>query len=83
MTEQELKETICRLFLDNDLGFPLSAETKLLDEGICDSLGLVQLVAEIESRHPDIRIQDQEITRDNFGTISAILRLIEDKRRAK
>ena len=38
-----------------------------------------KLVAEIEKRYPGVRIEDQEITRENFGTIEAILRFVKSK----
>jgi acyl carrier protein len=82
MTEQELKRIICNRFLQGDLDFPIGPDTYLLDEGICDSLGLVQLATEIERRCPGVYIDDQEITRESFGTIAAILRLIEQKQHA-
>lgn len=82
MTQDELKQIICVRFLNGDLTFPIDAETRLLDEGICDSLGLVQLASEIEKRCPAVRIQDQDITRDNFGTMAAILRLVAAKQSA-
>ena len=82
MTEQELKAIICNRFLQGDLQFPIDLDTRLLDEGICDSLGLVQLVGEIEKRYPGLIIEDQEITRDNFGSMAAIIRLVEKKRSA-
>ncbi|HYH42800.1 MAG TPA: acyl carrier protein [Burkholderiales bacterium] len=81
MTEQELKEIICNRFLQGDLDFPIDSTTCLLDEGICDSLGLVQLVVEIEKRCPGVHIEDQEITRTGFGTMAAILELIERKQK--
>lgn len=80
MTEQELRNIICDRFLQGDRQFPITAETYLVDEGICDSLGLVQLATEIENRCPGIFIEDQDITRERFGTIAAILRLIEQKK---
>ncbi len=82
MTEQELREIICNRFLQGDLQFPIDLDTHLLDEGICDSLGLVQIVAEIEKRYPGITIDDQEITRDNFGSMAAIIRLVKKKQAA-
>jgi acyl carrier protein len=71
--EREVREIICDKFLGGDAGFPIEADTKLLEEGICDSLGLVQIVSEIESRRPGLRIPDQDVTRENFGSIAAIL----------
>lgn len=72
MDEKALKDLICQRFLDGDTDFPLDADTRLLDEGICDSLGLVQLAGAIEKRLPGLKIQDQDITKENFGSIAAI-----------
>jgi hypothetical protein len=73
MEEKDVREMICKRFLGGDTAFPLSLETRLLEEGI---------VSEIESRHPKIRIADQEITRENFGSIGAILNYISRKQTA-
>ncbi len=81
MTETDLKAIICKKFLDGDTEFPVALDTNLLEEGICDSLGLVQLAGEIEKRVPGIKIKDQEITRDNFGSMRKILVLVDKKAR--
>jgi acyl carrier protein len=82
MDEQEVREIICHKFLDGDMEFPIEVETRLLEEGICDSLGLVQIVSEIESRYPALHILDQEVTRENFGSIAAILNYVARKQTA-
>ena len=73
VTESDLKFLVADLFLKGDRAYPLAADTDLLEEGICDSLGLVTLVTELERRHPGLRILDQDVTRANFGSIGAIL----------
>jgi acyl carrier protein len=80
--EREVREIICDRFLGGDTEFPIAADTRLLEEGICDSLGLVQLASEIESRNPSLRVPDQEITRENFGSIAGILGYVERRRAA-
>jgi acyl carrier protein len=80
--EREVREIICERFLGGDTEFPIAADTRLLEEGICDSLGLVQLASEIESRNPSLRVPDQEITRENFGSIAAILGYLARKQAA-
>jgi acyl carrier protein len=44
MSEADIKEITCALFLGGDTDYPIEADTDLLEEGICDSLGLAQLV---------------------------------------
>jgi acyl carrier protein len=80
--EIELKGIICDKFLGGDRGFPIDADTRLLEEGICDSLGLVQIVSELEGRVPSLRIPDQDVTRENFGSIAAILDYVSRRRAA-
>ncbi|MBF0624064.1 MAG: hypothetical protein HQL82_04580 [Magnetococcales bacterium] len=71
--ETSLKNMICDLFLDGDREFPLGADTALLQEGICDSMGLVRLAAALEAAAPGLRIDDQDITHDHFGSIRQML----------
>jgi acyl carrier protein len=82
MVESDLKALICKSFLDGDTDFPLALDTNLLEEGICDSLGLVRLAGKIEKQIPGIKIRDQEITRDNFSSMRKILAFVEKKARA-
>jgi acyl carrier protein len=82
MNETELIEIVRTRFLGGDSSFPIAADTKLLDEGVCDSLGLVQLAVEVESRCAGLRIPDQDITREHFGSVNAILNYIESRQEA-
>jgi acyl carrier protein len=79
MTEAALKTLVCDLFLGGDTSFPIDAATDLLGEGICDSLGLVQLAGDLEARVPGLRILDQEVTRENMGSLGAIAAFIAHK----
>jgi acyl carrier protein len=80
MTEQELKALICKKFLDGDTDYPIGLDTNLVEEGICDSLGLVQLAGKLQDKVAGLQIRDQEITRDNFGTMGRILAFVAKKR---
>ncbi len=53
----------------------------LLDLGVIDSLGFVELVEEVQTRY-GIAIEDVEITEENFGSIAAIAEFVERKRPA-
>jgi acyl carrier protein len=59
----------------------LSDSDGLLDLGIVDSLGFVELVEEIQERF-GIEVQDTEIIEENFGSVDAIVRFVETKRAA-
>ena len=70
MTEQELRELICHQFLQGDTDFPIERDADLLEEGICDSLGLVKLAAALEKRVAGLKVHDQEVNRENLGSIA-------------
>jgi acyl carrier protein len=40
-------------------------------------MGLVQIVAALESRFPGLRIQDQDVNRERMGSIAAIAAFVE------
>jgi acyl carrier protein len=58
----------------------LGDEDDLIDSGVVDSLGIFQLIAFLEERF-GIKIGDEEITPENFGTIAAIDRLVAARSR--
>ncbi len=52
-----------------------------LAEGAVDSLGIEQLVDHVEQVY-GVRLADEEIVRDNFGSLAALAALVDEKRRA-
>ncbi|HWB43354.1 MAG TPA: hypothetical protein VG500_18975 [Gemmatimonadales bacterium] len=57
---------------------PVPLEESLLDLGILDSFGVVELVSYIEG-HWSIQILDSEITKEKFGGVNKMARLIASK----
>jgi acyl carrier protein len=71
-----------RRFVIEDLHAPpqqLSTDSPLIETGIVDSLGIMHLVEFIESEY-GVKIEDEELVPENFGTIGAIAGLVEAKR---
>lgn len=56
----------------------LSADEDLLDSGMVDSIGLVQLVGFIEEKY-SITVSPEDLLPDNFASISAIANFISGK----
>jgi acyl carrier protein len=75
--EPQVRAVIVELFLGGDAAFPLGPETQLIEAGICDSMGLVQLAAALEQRFPGLRVDDQDVTHENLGSPLAIARFLE------
>jgi len=72
-----------RAFLVDELDVPsdvLDADYPLLANQVLDSLGLLQVVSFMESEC-DVQIEDEELVPENFGSINAMVALIEGKQR--
>jgi acyl carrier protein len=52
----------------------------LIESGVVDSLGIFQLIAFLEERF-GVKIGDEEITPEHFGTIAAIDQLVASRAR--
>lgn len=50
---------------------PLAAEDDLLGSGLVDSMGMMSLIAFIESRF-ELKVPPQDMTIENFMTVEAI-----------
>lgn len=73
-----------RLFLTDN--FPLSANgpslsgtDSLLETGVIDSVGVLELIQFVESRY-EIEIPDAEVLPENLDSIDAIVRYVTSKR---
>lgn len=66
-----------------DLGIEtLSEEDDLLEQGIIDSMGIMNVIAFMEENF-EIAVEDQEIVPDNFQTIKNMEQFIGQKRQAR
>ncbi len=50
----------------------------LLELGVIDSTGVVELVGEVEERY-GITVDDAEITEENFGSLAGLVAFVESK----
>lgn len=76
-------DDILKQFIINDLApelklGELGAEDPLIDSGVLDSMGIMALLAFIESKF-NIRVSDEELLPENFGTLSAVTRMVQRK----
>lgn len=62
----------------NDPGVALAGDAPLIEGGVIDSLGIIQLVKVIEE-HFGIEIDVEDVVEDNFATVDAITELVEGK----
>ena len=56
----------------------LADSDSLLELGVIDSTGVVELVGEVEERY-GITVDDAEITEENFGSLAGLVAFVESK----
>ena len=59
---------VAESFFGNE-GANIPLDLSLVEEGIVDSFGIIELVAFLESQF-DITVEDEDITNENFGSIN-------------
>nr|CRH07805.1 putative D-alanine--poly(phosphoribitol) ligase subunit 2 [Candidatus Magnetococcus massalia] len=74
MQEAEIR-TQLRRYLNDWGAVPQSDEDSLLDVGVLDSGGVVELVAFIESQF-EVELEPTMITEDNFSTIQSVAQMV-------
>jgi acyl carrier protein len=75
-------ETVKEFVIDNFLfgsAENLNNDTHLLDKGIIDSTGVLELVAFIEDNF-NITVKDDELVQDNFASLLAIEKFLQSKK---
>jgi acyl carrier protein len=74
----EIRDYISRNFLFSDKGFQYGDDVSFLEEGIIDSLGIIELVAFVENKF-GISVADHELLPNNFDSVSKLSSFITSK----
>ena len=78
----QLREQIRGFIIENFLfgdAEPLSDDAvSLLDNGIVDSVGVLEMVAWLEENH-GLKVEDQELVPENFDSVERLTRFVERK----
>jgi acyl carrier protein len=69
--ESEIKKFIAKNLLYSGDGFKYSDDVSFLEEGIVDSIGVMELVAFVEEKYK-FRVNDQDVTPDNFDSVNRL-----------
>lgn len=78
-TSDTIRTFITHELLHESLATPLGDGDQLVESGIIDSLGVMTLLSFLEEEF-SIKIPDQELTPENFATLSTIIALVENQR---
>ena len=78
----QLREQIRGFIIENFLfgdAEPLTDDAvSLLDNGIVDSVGVLEMVAWLEQNH-GLKVEDQELVPENFDSVERLVRFVERK----
>jgi acyl carrier protein len=73
--EARIRSYIAQNLLFSDNGFNYSDDDSFLQEGIVDSVGVLELVLFVEQTF-GVDVNDQDITPDNFDSVSKLANYI-------
>lgn len=78
-TNNEIKTFILQNYLFTDDQSVLSEDDSLIQKGIVDSTGMLELVNHLEDTY-GFKVADEEMVPDNLDSVANIVRFIERKR---
>jgi acyl carrier protein len=81
MVQERIKQFIVENFYVTDPG-RIEEETSLINEGIVDSTGMLEVIAFLESEF-GIPIADTDMTPQNLETLGRIVRFVEKKKQQR
>jgi len=78
MINLEIRQFIVDNFLFGQDDGTLSDNDSLMDKGIIDSTGIIELVFFVEEKS-QIKVEDEDLTADNLDSIGNLVQFIEKK----
>jgi D-alanine--poly(phosphoribitol) ligase subunit 2 len=75
----KVKQFVVDEFMPDVSTDELDADFDLLEGGVVDSLGLLKVVAWLETEY-DIEVDDSELGPDSFRTVAAIAKYIDESK---
>lgn len=75
----QVRSFVVETFLFGDTKTPLPEDGSLIENGLIDSTGILELVAFVEETF-DITVSDEEILPANFDSIAKVEAFVERKR---
>ncbi|RME01250.1 MAG: acyl carrier protein [Calditrichaeota bacterium] len=76
--QEQLRNYIVSEFMYEQAADSLTADTDLLNQGIVDSMGILDLVSYMEENF-GIQVSDEEITPENFRTLNTLTEFVNRK----
>ncbi|HTP11837.1 MAG TPA: acyl carrier protein [Anaerolineae bacterium] len=77
--EEIIRNHIAKNILFNDKGYPYSDEASFVEEGIIDSMNVMELILFVEENF-NLEVADEEIVPENFNSVSKMADYIRRKK---
>ncbi len=77
--ESKIKEYIAKNLLFSEEGFPYADDASFLQEGIIDSLGVMELV-EFVQKEFGIKVEQTEVTPEHFDSVAKLAAFVQRKK---
>ena len=76
--EEKIRGFIAENILFSDNGYPHADDTSFREDGIVDSMGIMELVMFVDESF-GIAVEDEELVPDNFDSVSRLAAYIRQK----
>ncbi len=76
--ESQIQSYIAQNLLFSGTEFNYSNDDSFLEEGIVDSLGVMELVSFVEDQY-GLKVNDYEITPENFNSVNKLSKYVRQK----
>jgi acyl carrier protein len=76
--KDQIRQYIARNLLFSDSGFKYGDDASFLEEGIVDSLGIMDLVCFIEETF-GLAVADEDLTPDNFDSVNKLADYVQHR----
>jgi acyl carrier protein len=80
--KETIREFVLNNFLKGDRSRKLVDDTSFIEEGIIDSIGVLELVAFLEETF-GFRVEDEELIPENLNSIARLVTYVESKSAVK
>ena len=77
--EDHIRDFVARSLLYSDTGFSYADDASFLQEGIIDSLGVMELVEFVQKTF-GVKVDQQEVTAVNFDSVERLSTYVRQKR---
>ncbi len=74
--KDQIRQYIARNLLFSDNGFKYDDDASFLEEGIVDSLGIMDLISFIEETF-GLTVKDEDLTPDNFDSVNKLANYVQ------